>query len=162
MQSSAVIYGKHRYLLKRIWGAGHILVVCMLNPSTADATKNDPTILTLIHFAKLWGYGGIWIVNEYAFRASKPSEMRAAADPKGRHNDAFLDRACEYAGYTSGVALVAWGNGCDGERFQRFAKRYRLRLLCLGFTQSGAPKHPLARGLHRIPRDQQPLPWSPK
>lgn len=109
MERSAVIHGKYRYVLKRKWGTGDYLVVCMLNPSTADAMKDDPTILTLIHFAKLWGYGGIWIVNENAFRASKPADMRAAADPVGKANDHFLELACEYASLSSGIALAAWG-----------------------------------------------------
>jgi hypothetical protein len=35
-------------------------------------------------------------------------------------------------------------------------------LWCWGKTGSGAPKHPLARGLHRIPADQKPILWRAK
>jgi hypothetical protein len=57
--------------------------------------------------------------------------------------------------------LVAWGN--DGNERARWFARYigakGVQMVCLGTTQSGAPKHPMARGLHRIPRDQMPIEW---
>lgn len=153
----------YRLTLLRVWDAGaHLLVVCMLNPSTADAELDDPTILALIHFATLWGYGGILVVNLNAFRASKPEVMRAADDPVGRKNWPAIEDALRYAGGTSGVALAAWGNNGDlgqVETFCRKAAAAGVRLVCLGQTKDGAPKHPMARGVHRIPRDQQPLHW---
>ncbi len=78
MTMNAVISacGTWRYELRRIWDDNlPLLVICMLNPSRADATINDPTVLNLIHFARLWGYGGILIVNLFAFRSSSPDEM---------------------------------------------------------------------------------------
>lgn len=139
-----------------------LLVVCMLNPSTADHQTNDPTILTLIHFAKLWGHGGLLVVNLCAFRSSSPAMMRAAADPVGPENDKALLNAMMYA-RASGRILVAWGNDGDflgrDDWFCERALSLGLSLICLGTTRSGAPKHPMARGLHRIPRDQQPLTW---
>lgn len=142
-----------------------LLVVCMLNPSTADHETNDPTILTLIHFAKLWGYGGLLVVNLCAFRSPSPAVMKAAADPVGPQNEKALLNAMMYARANGGRILVAWGNDGDFlERdawFSERAAKLGLSTICLGATRSGAPKHPMARGLHRIPRDQQPHPWSP-
>ena len=47
-----------------------------LNPSTADETKNDPTIRRCINFAKDWGYGGVMIANLFAFRSTSPEIMK--------------------------------------------------------------------------------------
>jgi hypothetical protein len=168
MQMTAVFSGPddcYRDQLIRRWDESlPLLVVCMLNPSTADHETNDPTILTLIHFAKLWGFGGLLVVNLCAFRSPSPAVMRAAADPVGPENDKALLNAMMYA-RASGRILVAWGNDGDflerGAWFCDRAVNLGLSLICLGTTRSGAPKHPMARGLHRIPRDQQPLPWSP-
>lgn len=153
----------YRLTLLRVWRADmHLLVVCMLNPSTADAEQDDPTILALNDFAFAWGFGGILVVNLNAFRASKPEVMRAAADPVGPMNEAAIDESLFYAGQTSGLALAAWGNNGDPAQVEAFCRKAAaagVRLVCLGQTQSGAPKHPMARGQHRIPRDQQPLHW---
>ncbi|MEJ1118850.1 DUF1643 domain-containing protein [Phyllobacterium sp. CCNWLW109] len=132
----------------------------MLNPSTADSTANDPTILTLIHFAKVWGYGGLLVVNLRAFRTSKPSEMYAASDAEGPDNDDFIRAALRYAHETKKPALAAWGNASiPATSFIREAEIWGVDLICLGTTLGGQPKHPLARGHHRIPRDQMPVLW---
>jgi hypothetical protein len=165
MMMSAVIVDVWRYELKRIWDDSlPLLVVCMLNPSTADHEENDPTILTLIHFAKLWGYGGIWVVNLCAFRASSPAVMmREGAMAIGPANHAYLSDAVIYARRHGKSILAAWGNngghlGLD-ENFISLCKFAKVDLICIGTTNSGQPKHPMARGKHRIPRDQQPIVW---
>lgn len=165
MQSAAVISpcGTWRYELRRVWDVRcQLLVVCMLNPSTADHEVNDPTILTLIHFAKLWGYGGLLVVNLFAFRSSSPADMMARSDAFGPENGAHIASAMEYAREHGGRLLVAWGNGGDhddkAEWFCACALNvFDLTLVCLGTTNSWKPKHPMARGKHRIPRDQQPI-----
>jgi hypothetical protein len=153
----------YRYELRRIWDTGKpMLVVCMLNPSTADSSINDPTVLTLIHFGKLWGYGGLLIVNLYGFRSSSPAEMFSkGAAAIGPLNEKYTFAAIKYAKENGGKLLAAWGNG-GHEKAIFFAERVTcagVELICLGTTQSGAPKHPLARGKHRIPRDQMPIVW---
>ena len=166
MRREAVISrcGLFRYELRRIWNEQlPMLVVCMLNPSTADAERDDQTILTLIHFARLWGFGGLLIVNLCAFRSSHPTDLLTAADRFGPNNENHLRLAMSYAAERGGRLLVGWGN--DGERFANVrwfmerAQQRGIELVCLGTTDSGAPKHPMARGLHRIPRDQQPMAW---
>lgn len=139
-----------------------MLVVCMLNPSTADADANDPTILTLIHFGKLWGYGGIFVVNEKAYRSSSPAEMQRQDDPRGPDNGRSVKLAVRYARDNKRPVLAAWGNGGTGKLLTELAYQEGVPLICLGTTQDGSPKHPLARGVHRIPRDQQPIAWSPR
>lgn len=168
MRRTAVICGPgkcYRYELRRIWDDTlPLLVVCMLNPSKADHEVDDPTIRTLIHFAKLWGYGGLLIINLFAWRASSPAEMIRAGAHVGPDNGFYIDQALRYAAANGGRVLAAWGNGGEAEgRAEWFCSRalrtHGLTLLCLGTTKGWRPKHPMARGKHRIPRDQQPLVW---
>ena len=165
--SSAVIGGPgdcYRYELRRCWDSRlPSLVVCMLNPSTADHTVNDPTILALIHFARSWDYGGIIVINLYAYRSPSPKAMMAAKERNGPENVAYIERALDYARAHGGRLLAAWGNDGDFEHraawFCSRARAHNVTLVCLGTTKDGHPKHPMARGKHRTPRDQQPIVW---
>ncbi|PDT27727.1 hypothetical protein CO660_20440 [Rhizobium sp. L9] len=152
----------YRDELRRVWDAGKpILVVCMLNPSDADHRRNDPTVLVLIWFAKLWGYGGILIVNLHAWRSPSPKEMMKARDSIGPRCDNFIDHALIIARHQNTPVLAAWGNGGDylsrDTWFKHRARQQLVDIVCLGLTKDGFPKHPMARGQHRIPRDQQPV-----
>lgn len=166
MKSSAVLSdcGAYRYELRRIWEPDlPMLAVCMLNPSRADDEINDPTILALIHFAKLWGYGGILIVNLYGFRSSSPAEMfKQGGAAIGTENYRYTAAAVHYAKANGGKLLVAWGNGGKARSafFAEWVRCQDVELICLGITRDGSPKHPMARGKHRIPRNQQPMTWS--
>lgn len=167
MKRSAIISEclAYRYELTRVWDDTlPMLPICMLNPSWADGDQEDMTLLVLIHFAKLWGYGGLLIVNFYAFRSPSPKEMFAQGRKAfGPDNDNYIKAAIKYAAANGGKLLAAWGN--DGNvggyhtYFELLARESRVDLICLGTTQSGQPKHPMARGKHRIPRDQQPIIW---
>ena len=77
----------------------------MLNPSTADAESDDPTIRRCIALAAREGFGGVEILNLFAFRATAPADLKAAADPIGPDNDRHL-RAL-FARH--GTILAAWG-----------------------------------------------------
>jgi hypothetical protein len=152
----------YRYELRRRWDTALLLLpVCMLNPSTADHARDDPTIRELTHFAKLWGYGGLYIVNLWAFRSSSPAEMIAALEPKGPDNLRHIEQALGYARHNDIPMLAAWGN--DGAFQSRGfwlcekAAHHLVDLVCLGMTRSGQPKHPMSRGRNRILRDQQPI-----
>lgn len=166
MHTSAIISDceLHRYQLERIWDrALPVLVVCMLNPSRAGVTANDPTVLALIHFATLWGYGGIHIVNLYAYRAPHPKEMfkQSEAIAIGPENWKHIQTAIELSKLNGSRLLVAWGRGgnlFDRDKwFSNLAVSQGVNLICLGRTKDGHPKHPMARGVHRIPRDRQPI-----
>lgn len=162
----------YRYALTRDWSDPNLFVrqfatFVMLNPSMADHRIDDPTILRCVKFARSWGLHGIRVVNLYAYRASKPDVMFAAErvdgwDIVGPDNDRTISKALLQAYNTCAPVIVAWGNnGADGRVgwLVREAERMKVQLQCLGSTQSGAPKHPLARGLHRIPDDTEPMPW---
>lgn len=142
---SAVISdcGRYRYSLSRVWDESkYCLPFCMLNPSTADAEQNDPTIRRCIGFAKREGYGAIHVVNCFAFRATDPKALKLSGYPYGPENymhiDNVLAAACLY-----GVPIVcAWGNHYSGKTGKRL-RESGVDLVCLGKTKSGYPKHPL-------------------
>ena len=168
LRRSAVLGGdgdRYRYELRRIWTTGRpLLVACMLNPSTADHERDDPTLLSLMHFARLWGLGGVLVVNLFALRSPNPRDLTASADPVGSDNHSYIAAAMSLAAWQHTGLLVAWGAGGHlYDRAEWFASRalgvHKLTLLCLGRTADGSPKHPMARGRYRIPRDQQPIPW---
>lgn len=117
-------------------------VFVMLNPSTADATVDDPTITRCRGFAKAWGYSGIIVANLYAWRATAPSELKKAEDPVGPYNDVHLSRLAN----SNADFVVAWGNNAPMDRVTRVVKILKksgASLWCLGVTKNGAPRHPL-------------------
>jgi hypothetical protein len=115
----------------------------MLNPSTADATQDDPTIRRCLGFAKRLGYDAIVVGNVYAYRATDPAALRTAADPFGPHNAVHL--FC-IAGDCDAIVCAWGGNLLDpghGRRTAEILTRGGANLACLGTTKSGQPKHPL-------------------
>ena len=98
---------KYRYLLTRTWSEEYSKILCvMLNPSTADEVNNDPTVTRMITRSKRLGYGGIWVCNLFAFRATDPRKMKAQADPVGILNDKII---LNYAKKAATV-FVGWGS----------------------------------------------------
>lgn len=128
----------------RRWDAARpALGVVMLNPSTADAARDDPTICRCIAFAQRAGFGATDILNLFAFRATAPTDLRAAPDPVGPDNDAHLD---DLFGRETSV-LAAWGMHGSyrgrAETVRQMAAARRVRFVCLGQTVKGQPCHPL-------------------
>ena len=56
----------YRYALTRRWDDGPGLGIVMLNPSTADAFRNDPTVERCERRARALGYGAFQVVNLFA------------------------------------------------------------------------------------------------
>jgi hypothetical protein len=136
--------GRYRYRLSRWWGDGPALPFVMLNPSTADASLDDPTIRRCIGFARREGCGGILVANRYGYRATDPDELRAVADPFGPGNDAALLHIALSAGESGQPIVCAWGaKGGTESRTASILLRGGARLVCLGMTKDGHPRHPL-------------------
>ena len=111
-----------------------------LNPSTADAMQDDPTIRRVVGFAKQFGYGSVLVGNLYALRATNPKTLREIDNPVGRFNDDFLR---QLAG-RSELILVGWGANAIQDRADAVMSLLRgYGIYCLGKTKSGHPKHPL-------------------
>ncbi|HRM73104.1 MAG TPA: DUF1643 domain-containing protein [Paracoccus sp. (in: a-proteobacteria)] len=155
-RSSAVFSrcGLYRYALTREWGQGGRVSFIMLNPSTADHLRNDPTIARCESRARDMGATGFRIVNLFAFRATDPRELRATPEPVGPGNDADIRRAARWADQV----ICAWGmhGGLHdrGREVRDLLRRQGIALLHLGLTRDGAPRHPLY-----LPRHRQAIPW---
>lgn len=112
-----------------------------LNPSTADEVEDDPTIRRCKAFAKAWGYDTLCMTNLFAFRATLPQDMKAAADPVGDKNDETLIDLARHAG----IVVAAWGvDGAyrgRGEFVRKMLAGNKLHYLTL--TKAGHPGHPL-------------------
>lgn len=140
---------RYRYRLWRSWGPReHRVVFVGLNPSTADETKDDPTIRKCIGFAKRWGFGALDMVNLFAWRSTSPSGLLTASDPIGPENDEAIQRACDDAHRV----VWAWGRHNSAVRRMVTDRRTKapwlvLRRHCetgtLGRAQDGSPRHPL-------------------
>lgn len=141
--------GLYRYDLGRSWGDMEQMGVCwvMLNPSTADATEDDPTIRRCIAFSKAWGFGSLTVVNLFAYRATDPKALVRAAsegvDVVGPENDWCIQLAVLGNEFT----VAAWGTkgnlfGRDKQVLTMLAE-LREPVDCLDITKGGHPKHPL-------------------
>ena len=133
--------GRYRYRLFREWEASERMPVMwlMLNPSTADASIDDPTIRRCMAFSKAWGYGAMWVGNLYAFRSTDPYAMlaMAAVEARGPDNDRHLYQMSTEAA----LIVLAWG--VHGGMSVPLSMAAPGGLWCLGKTKHGAPKHPL-------------------
>lgn len=146
---SAVISecGRYRYRLQRGDGPRRLGFV-MLNPSTADADVDDPTIRRCRSFALREGYHGIDVVNLYGLRATDPKQLLdEGVDVFGPDN---AQHVAEFAHTHRGSWVVcAWGALTDP--LHRVAAlgvatllcKHGAQLVCLGTTKDGAPRHPL-------------------
>lgn len=132
----------YRYALWRRWRNDIPYALFIgLNPSTADEDNDDPTIRRCKRFSKDWGYGGMYIVNLFALRATNPKVMLLHDFPVGLENDTWL----KYFAYNAGVIVCAWGTyGGHKQRDQQVMDLLaNYDLMCFGITKNGKPKHPL-------------------
>jgi hypothetical protein len=147
--------GRYRYWLARWWSSVPRVTFVMLNPSTADADVDDPTIRRCMGYARTWGYGGIGVVNLYALRSTDPRQLWAADDPIGSENDTYLTAAALHALQSDTPIIAAWGANARQDRIAAVqALPFMDRLSALALTKTGQPRHPLyLRG------DLAPVPW---
>lgn len=148
MERGAVLSkcGLYRYRLWRTWDADLApLIFVMLNPSTADAEQDDATIRKCIGFAARNGFGGIVAVNLFAYRATEPSDLKAAGYLIGPEND---DHIAEVVATPGATIICAWGSNARG--MQRVHDVLAIIALWAGkppmalkLSADGVPWHPL-------------------
>lgn len=165
-----------RIRLTRDWAPGPRALVIGCNPSTADASKDDPTSRWWNAWFKLFGFGGYDAMNLYPFCTSSPVECRRIVDGIQGGDWSARDMlhftnlsALVAAAKAADQVFVCWGAiAWDQDWIEHVVEEIQTGeapwpdLWCWGKTSSGAPKHPLARGLHRIPADQKPILWRAK
>lgn len=144
-ESSAVFSDceQYRYTLTRRWDKGEGVMFLMLNPSTADEFRNDPTVERCERRARALGFGAFRVCNIFAYRATDPKVMRAVDDPVGPENDAAILDGCNWAA----AVVAAWGtHGAHrgrGPEVAAMLTRGGVEPLTLGLSKHGHPKHPL-------------------
>lgn len=155
---------RYRFDLRRWWVAEPVKWVAWLmsNPSNADGHKDDPTIKRVIHFSRSWGFDGAIVVNTSPVIGSTP---QLAARALSADRDYGMERVyqnfefIEAAGKMASLHVAAFGANpfyrLSLKQFENFGNP----LYCLGVTRNSSPKHPLARGKHRIPDTAQPVVW---
>lgn len=146
---------RYRYRLWRTWDESRpVIAFCMLNPSTADETKNDPTVERCERRGRMWGYGSLIVVNLFAWRATDPRDMKAAVDPVGPDNFESIVLAVK----ASSMFVCAWGAhgahcGVGDMVLRRLRQFYPGRAHALKINKDGMPAHPLY-----LPYDLTPVP----
>lgn len=139
--------GRHRTRLWRAWSTDWRMLFIMLNPSTADATQDDPTIRKCVGFAKQRGAGGIEVVNLYSLRTPSPDVLFATpgASRNVTENGQIIYSVALSIERQGGMVVCAWGADvrAAGEAHRaRMLLRYRT-LWALRITKDGSPGHPL-------------------
>lgn len=142
---------QYRYLLWRkedmmISTPGRCIFI-MLNPSTANARVNDPTVRRCCDFAWYWQYERLIVLNLYAYRATDPMELLKQEDPIGPHNDKIIHAICTYD--PNDFIVCAWGNSLGQIQENRALEvigmllKHDVKLHHLGLNMDGSPRHPL-------------------
>lgn len=140
--------GRYRWSLERIWDWSLPRATwIMLNPSTADAFEDDPTIRRCINFSKRIGCGKLIVVNLFPIRATSPADCRYWMDDDMDYvkmmavNAAVVKRRAVHSKFViAGWGAAQWIH--DGVE-DRMLSLFDDDIYCFGTTKSGAPKHPL-------------------
>ena len=159
--------GSHRLWLCRgtsvgglFGGTDRTLMWTMLNPSKAGIGVNDPTSVRITRFSRDGGYDWLLGGNLFTRRATDPRDL----DFAGSVNVPEADDVLVSLASLSDAIVLAWGAAAGANsravreraaHVRRLLAATRKPLLCLGYTQAGAPRHPLfvpaATALRPIP-----------
>lgn len=154
----------YRYELGRVWDADLPLALwIMLNPSTADAYVDDPTIRRVRSFTKREGLGGFVVINQFALRATNPDALLRHNNPTGPENMGVIGNWLARDKTDVGLVVAAWGAWVRQGPFRQYRipihqiKAYTdHEVMCLGTTKYGDPRHPLY-----VKSDTPFIPWRP-
>lgn len=127
---------QHRYWLWRFDKMeGRYIQYIGLNPSTANETKNDPTITKLAMFTKTLGFDGFYMTNLFTYITPYPEQLEWRQDEPYRDVLRDIRQKCK-------TVVVCWGNFQTHGRDRQVTSMFP-DALCFGKNQNGSPKHPL-------------------
>jgi hypothetical protein len=145
---------EYRFRLWREWAKGEDTVAfVMLNPSTADGEKLDPTVRKCVTFAQRWGFKRLEVLNLFALRSTDPTGLYTHGAPQGDNWPHLIEvtSRCRWV-------VCAWGVHGEhlnmGKTAEAILRHHGRRLYHLGLNQGGTPKHPLYLKLSASPH-----PW---
>jgi hypothetical protein len=147
----------YRYRLWRVWDDKPPAVFIMLNPSTADAFENDPTVERCERRARAMGYGGLRVANIFALRSTDPKALYKHPQPIGTENDqAILESIAD-----AGIVICAWGSHGNyknrGNEVIELIRSVNITPHYLAMNLDSTPKHPLY-----VSYNITPTPWKVK
>jgi len=134
------------------------LIFIGLNPSKANSANNDMTLIRLLNFSSRWDYKNIYVINLFGLISKSPYQLSKSKDPVGDNNNLITLKALEF--WKTNINCDLWlGWGDKGQLYRRdtmvlkFIKNlskldsnknnHFSRVLSLGLTQKGSPRHPL-------------------
>lgn len=138
--------GKYRYTLSRKLadtGPSKLALFFMLNPSTADAVHDDPTIRRCQSFAVREGCTQLTVVNLFALRSPNPEDLETSDNPVGPENDQHIAEQISLAQAQDGIIIAAWGSHKFARSRAEAVNAQFGPFQCLGTTKDGSPRHPL-------------------
>ena len=151
---------RYRWWLERRWdgqpiGSPNVAVMIGMNPSTADIHCDDPTVAGCCDRARRWGYGGLVMLNAFAYRATSKDDLLKVDDPVGALNDETIRHHARRAG----VVVVGWGQPPKqlrwrGAQVAALLAELGIQPVCFAINADGSPKHPLY-----VRRDAALHPW---
>ena len=129
-----------------------------MNPSKANSSNNDRTLSRIINFCSKWNYKHIYIVNLFGLISKSPVQLSKNNDPIGKNNDVIILKSLEFwLGNTNSDLWLGWGDRGqlkgrdrkilklikDFSNFNSNEDNYSKRVLSLGLSKKGNPRHPL-------------------
>ena len=137
---------QNRFRLTRVWSESLPLAAfCLTNPSKAGADLDDPTSIKTQTYGRLWGYGGVWMLNAFSWCATDPKELHGRVESPETimlNWDHITEAANKCA-----VIVCGWGrNGLiDGRAHQirQLLAPWAEKVRALRLLNDGEPEHPL-------------------
>lgn len=140
--------GKYRYRLDRdVQPEGLVFAYFGVNPSTADAVVDDPTVKKWLGFTQRKGGRKFIVGNVFAYRSTDVKQLRVTGDDLfgpdwGLHMSAIIQEA--------DVLVPCWGALAKMPAFMRDTPGMLLQhlrasgkpVMSFGLNNDGTPKHP--------------------
>lgn len=152
--------GLYRYWLERGPKSSPFVAWVLANPSTADASMDDPTVRKARGFTQRWGFERFVFVNVFAYRSTDPKGLIGVKDPVGPENERHIREAVTRAE----MVVVAWGNAIVKAKrpqavwtCEHVIKPATVKpIMCLGYTADRSPRHPLMLGYNTPLEEYRP------
>ena len=129
-----------------------------LNPSKASSSTNDSTLKRISNFCLRWNYRNIYVINLFGLISNSPIQLSKSNDPIGANNDLIFLKSLEFWRNNTNCELwLGWGDKGQLNRrdhkvlkliknFSNFKSKennHSKRVLSLGISKRGNPRHPL-------------------
>jgi hypothetical protein len=156
---SVTIGGPYRFELRLVWAEGPLLITVGLNPPGGSDMSPSPTLNVLANYARRNRFGGVVLLNLFAWKATQPAHLFAALargeDVVCLEHNSFTCLKTRLAEHHrrehEDVVAPCWGKHGQrrGQEFLRFLGPEYIanHVRCFGLNRDGSPVHPLHNNL---------------